>query len=30
MIWFFVIGVAIIGRNWLIERGYGKQMINLS
>jgi hypothetical protein len=28
MIWFFVMGVAIIARNWLMEHGYGKQMIN--
>ena len=28
MIWFFVIGLSIITRNWLMEHGYGKQIIN--
>jgi len=28
MIWFFVIAVAIIARNWLIERGYGNRTVS--
>ena len=28
MIWFFVVGTAIITRHWLIERGYGSRVIN--
>src|SRR5258708_1191524 len=28
MIWFFVIGLSIIARNWLMERGYGKRVAN--
>jgi hypothetical protein len=28
MIWFFVMGVAIIARNWLTEHGYGNRVTN--